>query len=102
LKHVGGSYIEYDNTQCAFVDDYFVFDCLLYFRLEARCFVVIFVPVPTFHWKMLSLNCDLYVNEKQIMIFLVHPITGPEGPRGGVEVQIYPFVSLGKRRGWGG
>jgi hypothetical protein len=32
----------------------------------------------------------------------VHPITGAEGPRGGVNVQLYPFVSLGTRRGWGG
>jgi hypothetical protein len=32
----------------------------------------------------------------------VHPITGPEGPSGGVEVQLYPSVSLGTRRGWGG
>jgi hypothetical protein len=34
-----------------------------------------------------------YENNKQVK---VHPITGPEGPRGGVE------VSLGTRRGWGG
>jgi hypothetical protein len=32
----------------------------------------------------------------------VHPITGPEGPRGGVEIYLYSFVSLGTRRGWGG
>jgi hypothetical protein len=30
------------------------------------------------------------------------PITGPEGPRGEIEIELYPFVSLGTRRGWGG